>query len=343
MIKTFLTLILGLILLQTAHAEKTDSVIYYLKKSGKQVLIKDSADFFRVILPPDTAADKDLYRVYDFYSTGKKKRVATSLNADFYLRLDGTCIEYFPNGKRKSISQYKNGRLVGTITSYYPNGNLYYNFDVEDISYGYYDYYSNYRGYFARPGNGYKLHVTEFRDSTGTLLASNGTGHVLLYDDDFKKVLEEGNLNHDKRDGEWTGRIADSVKADSGIFKCVFHKDVLKSGITYMKSGRQYTFKQVNVDPVFSDGMPAFFLFIKKNVQYPESAKKRKIVGSVSVGFIVQPDGSVSDVKVLQGLFKSCDDEAVRVISMSPLWVPGYKFGVPVPINCRVSVGFSPY
>ncbi len=54
MIKTFLTLILGLILIQAAHAEKADSVVYYLKNSGRKVLNKDSADFYRVILPPDT-------------------------------------------------------------------------------------------------------------------------------------------------------------------------------------------------------------------------------------------------------------------------------------------------
>ena len=336
MLKYIFSLVLCVLLLQTAKAEHPDSVVYYLKNSGKKVLTKDSADFYRVILPPDTNLDKDRYRVFDYYSNGKLKSVATSLTAQLNLVLDGTCIDYFPNGKRKTTLLYKNGRLTGTVTHYYPNGKFYYSLNIEDQNYGYFDQY--YRGYLSNPAYGYKLQIIEFRDSTGNLLASNGTGHITLFDEDFKKVTEEGDLNKNKKEGEWKGLIA-----DSGRFTCIFHKDELKSGTSYINSGNRYNFKKLYVNPVFSDGMDAFYIFIKKNLQYPESARNHNVMGSVEVEFYVEPNGTVSDVTVVQSLFKSCDDEAVRVISMSPLWIPAYKFGIPVRTRYRVSVRFSKY
>lgn len=79
MLKSILSLVLCLLLLQGAKAERPDSLVYFLKNSGKKVESKDSADFYRVVLPPDTNIDKELYRVYDYYTNGTPKTVATSL------------------------------------------------------------------------------------------------------------------------------------------------------------------------------------------------------------------------------------------------------------------------
>ena len=153
--------------------------------------------------------------------------------------------------------------LVGNQTNYYPNGNLYNILKIEDLDYRYYDRY--YSGYFAASGNNYKVQVLQLRDSTGNLLAVNGTGHVVIFGEDFKQVLEEGDLKNDKKELKWEGLIA-----DSGKFYCVFHKDVLKTGTSIMNSGNHYLFKQVSARPVFGDGQDAFYLFIKKNLQYPD-------------------------------------------------------------------------
>ncbi len=303
-----------------------------MKNSGQKVISKDSADYYRIILPPDTNIDKDLYRIYDYYFNGKPKRVATSLTQPVNLVLDGTSIDYFFNGKRKGTSQYKNGRLTGSAINYYPNGKLYDILKITDFNNGYSGYYN---GDLRDPGYYYNVQVVELRDSTGNLLAANGTGHVVVFDDDFKKVLEEGDLYKNKKEGEWKGLIA-----DSGKFICIFHKGVLKSGISYMKSGHHYTFNQAHAMPVFSDGMDAFYIFLRKNLQYPESAKKHKIGGSVLIGFYIETNGTVSDVRVVKGLLKSCDDEAARVMSLSPLWIPASDFGIPIRTHYTVTVSF---
>jgi TonB family protein len=333
MLKSILCLILSIVVLQTAKAENSDTLTVYYKNSGQKVSTKDSADYYRIILPPDTNVDKDLYRVYDYYFNGQPKMLATSLTKENGLVLDGTCISYFANGKRKSTAQFKNGRYVGSITNYYPNGKLYNILKVEDLSRDYYRGY--YYGYLSDPSIGYDVKVTELRDSVGKLMVLNGTGHVVVFDDDFKKVLRQGDLKNNKKDGEWRGAIA-----DSGKYICIFHRDELKSGESYMKSGNHYTFKQIDVKAVFSDGMEAFSAFIKKNLQYPESARKHKVAGTVMVGFYVEINGTVSEVKVTRALFKSLDDEAMRVIALSPLWIPATQFGVPTRTFYTIPVNF---
>lgn len=252
-----------------------------------------------------------------------QKLLLHHLSNTIRLVFDGTCIEYFPDGKRKRTSQYKGGDLFGSQTNYYPNGKLYSILKIDNPYYGFYAY------------RGYRVQIIELRDLKGNLLASNGTGHVIIYDDDFKNVLNEGDLKNNKREGQWRGSIA-----DSGAYICTYHKDELKSGISYMKSGNHYKFDQIDVRAVFSDGRDAFYFFLKKNLQYPEVAKKHNTKGSVLVGFYVETNGTLSDVKIVRGLLKSLDDEALRVVGLSPLWIPASTYGVPRRTYNQVSVDF---
>jgi len=332
--KNVFILLLSILFLQIARAEKSDSLVVYLKNSGKKVEVRDSADFVRVIMPPDSSADKDLYRVFEYYPNGKRRSVATSFTNTSRLVLDGACLEYFPNGKRRRTSQYKNGILTGDMFNYYPDGKLYCHLKIKDAV-GYSSYGTRYYRPILSSSSYYKIHIIELRDALGKLVASDGTGHVIIYDEDFNIIQEEGDIINDKREGEWKGRIADTAN-----FTCTYHKDVFKKGITHTRSGKQYTFNAIEVLPVFSDGNEAFFIFLKKNAQYPESALKRNIQGGVIVEFTVEPNGTVSNPKVIKGLMKSADDEALRVVGLSPLWIPGAIYGIPIPMQTTVQVGF---
>lgn len=332
--KNILVFVLFAFFMQVANAKNPDSLLVYMKNTGQKVSTKDSADFYRVILSPDTAIDKDLYRIFDYYPNGQLKAAATSLTKDAKPVWDGNCIVYFPSGKRKSILQFKNGVVSGNLVNYYPNGQLYTRLKAVDEDNGYYDgYYTGYINYHR-----IKVEVEELRDSTGNLLVSNGTGHVIAYDEDFNKIIAEGDIKHNKKDGLWKGLIGDTAR-----FTCIYHRDEIKSGTSYTKSGQQYNFKKISTDPVFSDGMDAFYLYLKKNVQYPESAKKHRVMGSVIVGFYVETNGTISDVTIVKGLIKSLDDEALRVIKMSPLWIPATEYGIPLRSQFKVSVAFYDY
>lgn len=83
-------------------------------------------------------------------------------------------------------------------------------------------------------------------------------------------------------------------------------------------------FQLVEEKPSFNGGdANEFSKWVNSKLQYPEIAKENGVQGRVTLQFTVNPDGSVSNVKVLRGVDSSLDKEAVRVVSMSPKWNPG--------------------
>lgn len=78
------------------------------------------------------------------------------------------------------------------------------------------------------------------------------------------------------------------------------------------------------------DGIENFYSFILSNMKYPSEAKENGIEGKVFVEFVVEKDGSLSNMKVLKGIGHGCDDEAMRVLAMSPPWEPARQRSLPV-------------
>jgi TonB family protein len=100
-------------------------------------------------------------------------------------------------------------------------------------------------------------------------------------------------------------------------------------------------FYVVENQPVPEGGLPGFYKFISENMKYPEEARKKGIQGKVFIQFVVEKDGSVSNVKCVRGIHPLCDDEAVRVISNSPGWEPGQQDGENVNVRLIVPITFK--
>ena len=92
--------------------------------------------------------------------------------------------------------------------------------------------------------------------------------------------------------------------------------------------------------PEYPGGMPAMIDFLQTNMKYPKDAEKQKVEGRVLVMFIVETDGSVSDVKVARNVFPSLDEEAVRVVEAMPKWIPGKEKGKAVRVKFTLPVVF---
>ncbi len=93
--------------------------------------------------------------------------------------------------------------------------------------------------------------------------------------------------------------------------------------------------------PEFPGGEKALMDYMSQNVKYPEEAKNKNIAGRVFISFVVEKDGSVSNVKVLRGIGGGCDEEAVRVIKGMPKWKPGMQKGKPVRVNFQMPFVFK--
>jgi protein TonB len=100
-------------------------------------------------------------------------------------------------------------------------------------------------------------------------------------------------------------------------------------------------FTVVESMPSFPGGEAARIQYLNDNIKYPQMARESGIQGRVFVTFVVEKDGSVTDVKVLRGIGGGCDEEAVRVIKNMPKWDPGKQRGKPVRVQFNMPILFK--
>ena len=93
--------------------------------------------------------------------------------------------------------------------------------------------------------------------------------------------------------------------------------------------------------PEFPGGMTKLAEYLAKNIKYPQMARESGIQGRVFVQFVVEPDGSVSNVNVMRSLGGGCDEEAMRVVKSMPKWKPGKQRGKPVRVSYILPVNFK--
>tara|TARA_B100001057_G_scaffold143023_1_gene142711 strand:+ start:2097 stop:2747 length:651 start_codon:yes stop_codon:yes gene_type:complete len=93
--------------------------------------------------------------------------------------------------------------------------------------------------------------------------------------------------------------------------------------------------------PEFPGGDLGLMKFIQKNVRYPAIAKEYNITGKVYVSFIVDKQGNVTNVKIVRGVDKNLDAEAVRVVSSLPKYKPGKQRGKPVRVMFTIPINFT--
>ena len=93
--------------------------------------------------------------------------------------------------------------------------------------------------------------------------------------------------------------------------------------------------------PVPKGGMAAFYQHVNDNIKYPRQAQTLSIEGKVFVQFVVGKDGGLTDIKVIRGIGGGCDEEAVRVVKLSPKWKAGKQRGRPVRVKMVLPITFK--
>ncbi|MBO2522422.1 MAG: energy transducer TonB [Bacteroidetes bacterium] len=100
-------------------------------------------------------------------------------------------------------------------------------------------------------------------------------------------------------------------------------------------------FLSVEENPEFPGGPAKLLEYVQKNLKYPMMARESDIQGRVFVGFVVEKDGSISNVRVLRGIGGGCDEEAVRVVQSLPKFKPGKQRGNPVRVQYTLPIVFK--
>ena len=89
------------------------------------------------------------------------------------------------------------------------------------------------------------------------------------------------------------------------------------------------------------EGRAQFYEYISKHLRYPKAAQQSGVEGKVFVQFVIDKDGSITEVKVIKGLGFGLDEEAIRIIQKAPKWTPAKQRGKPVRVRMALPIMFK--
>ena len=265
-------------------------------------------------------------------------------------KLHGRQLGFHKNGKLAAEINYENGGLHGSYSIFSEEGELitrllYFNntpINVEKCSVA--NPFNLYSGDLSRgTGSLTMFKINRENSRKQTYLVSNFKdsvlhGQILGYDD-FGKILFKGQYLKGFMDGKWTFFNLDwTVKKEktysyeSGL---VFDTKECK-GFDYQWN---HLFVQ-KMPQIGGNSLPELGYFIARKVRYPVECQENGVQGSVFVQFTINCVGQIVDAKVILGVHPQLNNEALRVINSTPMWIPCTQFGLPVDVTFTAPVNF---
>jgi len=336
------------------NGRRDGDIIYYDSATGKVTMKGQYLSGFRrdkwLFYYPETGKSRG-YQIYNFSG-----------------RLNGESEEYFASGKVKERVEFLNGDMVRSRTLYYEDGSVavketfpgtrgysvlqFFDSATHKVMTKGEQQQGDRTGiwYYYIPGTDTLKHKVPYKD---------GMVHgqwVSYYANGTKNV--EGQFNNGMRADKLTLYYKETGKkwaqvsyADSGNNEELFvyyenaklKRHELRRNDTIVKA-ECYTFfgKDTAWSPLYSkaafDGEVS--TFIGNELKYPPAAKAEKKEGKVQVTFVVNEDGSLSDIAVTKTLSKECDEEAMRIVKAMPKWKPEQYDGKPVRSMTSVPIVF---
>lgn len=333
--KKILILIYLLFTLIGANAQKKQNV-YYLKNSGLEV-VKDSADFVRVIQEPDSSETNFSY--LEYHMNGKRKTLGKVSAFEPKIVMEGVIVRFNQEGKRIEITPYGNGIPKGMSYHYFDNGKMY-----KQIEYGDFTPPQEQRGIpktdyispLSNPNPNAKL--VFMADSLGVVYVKDGNGHVKDVKATAKNVItEEGEYKDGVKHGVWKG--SEMLRNYSYVESYEMGK--LIAGESTQRS-QKYQYSLSLFSPAqFIGGMDRFNQHVGSNLRYPSDAVAVKATGKVLVEFTVAEDGRVTEVIAKISAHRALDAEAIRIVRSSPRWIPAAERGIPISVKYYIPITFS--
>jgi protein TonB len=150
----------------------------------------------------------------------------------------------------------------------------------------------------------------------------------------FRDTLQEiSSSASNTKPGSENGVAGGTTDNGNGIEKGTGSSEILRPDTMVIAEDR---------DPEFIGGAEAMAVFIGRHLRYPPKAENMGMEGEVHISFIVEEDGSISNITVMRGLtIKECNEEAVRVISKMPKWKPAVFMGKPTRTRMKIPIRYE--
>lgn len=184
-----------------------------------------------------------------------------------------------------------------------------------------FSYDGTYAFIYSEKHCGFYFVPVELRDGFKTMVPNLQKTNTTLFWERVKKVKADIDAFWNRLDSLESNEVPDTV-------------------IQYNQPESDRVFSVVEQMPSFPGGMGAMMQYLSSNIKYPKEAEKKGIQGRVLLSFIVQTDGSITDVRISKSVDPSLDKEAIRVVKSMPKWIPGRQNGEPVRVKYTFPVTF---
>lgn len=129
-------------------------------------------------------------------------------------------------------------------------------------------------------------------------------------------------------------------RSKMNVKKLLLFNLLLSVVLTFEIGFAQGGFHSVTSTPAYTGGLSVLREFITHNISYAKDSTSGKILGIVTLGFIINTEGNVENIKIERGIDAKCDSEAVRVTQLAKGWKPAMRWGKPVPAKIIMPVRF---
>jgi len=294
--------------------------IKLFSKKGIKVDHADSSFYYGELI---SGADSDTIK---FYYTESKINLATLVIKNGLL--EGPFRYYYPNGKLKIQGNNGKGMPVGNVLSYYDNGNpkstivFVPPFDPMQYSENFkiLNYWDANGAEIIKDGEG--ICKCEFDNLSTHYNPWDNEPTINFWYRDFEVTyLWEGNVKNGLRSSVWkaykNGVQELEEKYDNGVFV---------EGVRF-DEGNKFPYKVLVENAMPKDGMQGFYKFIGANMNYPKEARRKRIEGRVFIEFVLERNGSITEVKSIKAPHDLLAKEGERVVKLAPKWNPAQQRG----------------
>lgn len=284
---------------------------------------------------------------------------------------------YYTQGKKDRYPSFEGvfkGNDLSTINGFYKKynyqGNLVYEGNFQNNSKeGNWKYYHNNQNLESEGAykNNQRAGIWEFYSKDGELNKKCGyldnKLHGVYEIWSNSTLIDSGRFEENKEVDTWrgfhsNGQLAYEGKFNSkgsktGVWKYYYENGQLSSQEEFISidsvkrefydtSGNLIEYEgEEFIDPKFYGNESALSRYIMQNIEYPEEARENGEQGIAYVGFTIMRDGSIEDVRIMRGVSKSIDEEAVKLVQNMPKWEPGKSYGHPIRVRFTLPIRFT--
>lgn len=304
-------LILLFVNIQMFSQTENDREIYL--DSLKNETNKEDYVFYRLI--KDYNQEKELYAFKDFFKSNEIQMKGNS-NSKEYLNQEGEFTFYFKNGNIQSIKNFVKSKTIGKISSWYENGNK----RLEG------EFFENITT--KEP----QFNIYNFWDKNQTKIIENGNGN---FEDDEISEYSKGTYRNGLKEGFWEG----NDKIFKFSFKENYENGKLISGISIDLNKKEHNYNAVIELPKPKKGIDDFYKYIGKKYNVPKSLKEKQ---RIILGFYIDIDGEISELKIISGQNEETNKEALRVVNNYRDWIPGKYRGIKTKVSYTIPLSILP-